>query len=190
MKRLHIKCRADWRKWLAENFARESEVWLIFYKNHTGKSSVPYEATVEEALCFGWIDSIIKRLDESRYLRKYTPRQPGSPWSESNKVRAENMIRMGRMKDAGLARINEAKSSGAWNQKSIKPRIPELEIPQEFINALATNAEASRCFNALASSYRRQYIFWIAMAKKAGTRERRIKEAVQKLDRGELLGLK
>jgi uncharacterized protein YdeI (YjbR/CyaY-like superfamily) len=190
MKTLEIQSREDWRKWLAKNSAKESQVWLIFYKNHTGKSNVPYDATVEEALCFGWIDSIIKRLDENRYVRKYTPRQPASLWSELNKARAEKMIKTGRMKKAGLDRINEAKLSGSWSQKRTRPHIAKDEIPRELTNALASHPEASRHFNAMAPSNRKHYVIWIAMAKRAQTRERRAREATQKLERGELLGLK
>ena len=190
MKMLDVRTRKDWRQWLAKNHAKETEIWLVFHKKHTGVSNVPYEETVEEALCFGWIDSIIKRLDENRYARKYTPRTPGSPWSELNKARAEKMIKEGRMTDAGLALIHEAKSSGEWGQKRSRPHIPADEIPQEFRDALAGNPEAEKNFSALAPSYRTHYILWIALAKRAETRQRRVEEAIQKLERGEQLGLK
>jgi uncharacterized protein YdeI (YjbR/CyaY-like superfamily) len=190
MKTLDVIRREDWRQWLVENHTKETEIGLVFHKKHTGESGVPYEETVEDALCFGWIDSIIKRLDEERFARKYTPRKPGSPWSELNKARAEKMIKEDRMTDAGLALINEAKSSGEWGQKRSRPHIPTDEIPQEFRNALADNPEAEKNFHALAPSYRKHYVLWIALAKRAQTRLRRVQEAIQKLERGERLGLK
>jgi uncharacterized protein YdeI (YjbR/CyaY-like superfamily) len=190
MKTLKIRSREDWRKWLADNYAKEVEIWLVFQKKHTGVSNVPYEVTVEEALCFGWIDSIIKRLNENQYVRKYTPRKPGSPWSQLNQARAKKMIRAGCMTGAGLILINEAKSSGEWGQMRTRPRIQEDAIPQELLNALSGNPNAERHFHALAPSYLKHYVMWVALAKRAETRLRRVLEAIQKLERGERLGLK
>jgi uncharacterized protein YdeI (YjbR/CyaY-like superfamily) len=129
-------------------------------------------------------------MAECPYARKYTPRNPGSPWSELNRARAERMIKQGRMTDAGLALVNEAKRSGEWGRKRTRPHIPADEIPRELRGALAGNPEAKRNFSALAPSYRRHYVLWVAMAKRAETRLRRVQEAIQKLERGERLGLK
>jgi uncharacterized protein YdeI (YjbR/CyaY-like superfamily) len=109
-------------------------------------ANVLYEDTVEEALCFGWIDSIVKRLDEKRYARKYTPRKPGSRWSEINKTRAEKMGAAGLMAAPGLALIDEAKSSGEWGQKRTRPQASMEEIPQELRNAFADSPDAERNF--------------------------------------------
>ena len=92
VEQLHLSNRNDWRAWLEKNYATEKEVWLIYYKKHAGKPSIPYEDSVEEALCFGWIDGIIKRIDDERCARKFIPRRSRSRWSESNKKRAEKMI--------------------------------------------------------------------------------------------------
>jgi uncharacterized protein YdeI (YjbR/CyaY-like superfamily) len=114
MKTLDVRKRENWRRWLSKNHAKETEIWLVFYKKQTDVSSVHYEESVEDALCFGWIDSIIKRLDNDRYARKFTRRKSGSQWSEHNKARAKKMIKAGRLTNAGLALINDAKSSGEW----------------------------------------------------------------------------
>ena len=105
MKQLFFQTLAEWRDWLAKNYNKESVLWLIFYKKETGISSIDYESAVEEALCYGWIDSIIKKLDESRYARKFTPRKDSSKWSEINKNRVARLIKNGRMTKIGLAKI-------------------------------------------------------------------------------------
>jgi uncharacterized protein YdeI (YjbR/CyaY-like superfamily) len=190
MKLLDVKNREAWRKWLAKNHAKEREIWLVFHKKHTEVSRLNYDESVEDALCFGWIDSIIKRLDEQRYARKFTPRNPGSRWSQLNKVRAERMIKQRRMTKAGLALINQAKSTGEWDSKNARPRVALDEIPQELRSALAGNSKAAKAFRALAPSYQKLYVVWVGFAKKVETRQRRAREAIQKLERGERLGLK
>ena len=116
MKTLRVETRDAWRDWLAEYHESEAEVWLVFLKSHTGQPNVPYDEAVEEALCFGWIDSLIKRLDDARYARRFTPRRSGSVWSETNKKRAEKMITEGLMTDAGMVFVGEAKVSGEWER--------------------------------------------------------------------------
>ena len=153
MNTLDIRTRAAWRRWLAKNYAKETAIWLVFHKKHTGIDSVPYEDSVEEALCFGWIDSLIKQLDGERYARKYTPRKAASVWSQSNKARAEKMIREGRMTAAGLALINHAKSSGEWEQERTPPKLTVNEIPRELRTALMKNRQAAKNFAALPPSH-------------------------------------
>ena len=187
-KTLHVTNREDWRQWLKKNHDKEREVWLIFYKKHTGKPGVPYDDAVEEALCFGWIDSIIKRIDDEKFSRKFTPRKPGSKWSELNKKRVEKMIQQGRMTEAGLALIKAAKKSGKWEQVISHPE--EFDLPPEVIKAISANEKAWENFNNLAPSYKKQYIGWITTAKKEETRQRRLKEAVEILTQGKKLGLK
>lgn len=180
--------RRDWRVWLEKNHSAKAEVWLIFYKTHTGRTSISYDAAVEEALCFGWIDSIIRRIDGERFARKFTPRRTNSKWSKLNKQRAERMIKEGRMTEAGLAQIREAKKNGEWFTEAL-PR-KELEVPQFMKEALATNQKALQNFNNLAKSYRRQYIGWVMSAKREETRKRRLVEVVDKLERNRKLGMK
>ncbi|MFP3944469.1 MAG: YdeI/OmpD-associated family protein [Alphaproteobacteria bacterium] len=104
----------DWRDWLEENYGRCDEIWLVFYKKHTGKAAISYEEAVEEALCFGWIDSVKRRLDDERYAFRFTPRKPSSKWSPSNIRRVEKLIAEGRMTPAGLEPVERAKAEGAW----------------------------------------------------------------------------
>jgi uncharacterized protein YdeI (YjbR/CyaY-like superfamily) len=190
VKTLQVKTRREWRAWLAKHHKSENEIWLIFFKAHTGQPTVPYADTVEEALCFGWIDSLIKRLDEDRYARKFTPRRSGSVWSEANKRRVEKLLADSLIADAGLVSVNEAKASGEWDCKRTRPLISMTELPFEFGKALEAHPIASRVFNALAPTYQKQYILWITTAKRTDTRQRRTSEAIQKLERGERLGLK
>jgi len=187
-KELYVTNRDDWREWLRRNHDIEKEVWLIIYKKHTGKRSVPYDDSVEEALCFGWIDSIIKRIDDEKFIRKFTPRKPKSKWSEANKSRATRMITEGKMTEAGLAKIREAKKSGEWFKTP--PVRKELVIPPYMRVALAKNKIALENFNNLAKSYKRQYIGWITSAKREETRKRRLAEAIRLLEKNEKLGMK
>jgi len=119
---LYLAKRDDWRAWLLENHGAKKEVWLIYYKKQTGKPSISYDDSVEEALCFGWVDSIIKKIDYEKFARKFTPRTRRSTWSESNKKRVEKMIREGKMTEAGLSRIKEAKDSGEWFKTPVSIR--------------------------------------------------------------------
>ena len=188
MKQLYFKTSSEWREWLHENHDKENELWLIFYKKETGLPSIDYESAVEEALCYGWIDSIIKKIDEQRYAQKFTPRKLKSKWSPSNKTRVNKLIKVGRMTPAGQVKIDAAKANGMWN-KSDRP-VLSLEIPLEFKKALDQNKKAKEYFNSLATSYKKQYIGWIVTAKKEETRKKRINESIALLEKGEKLGMK
>ena len=185
---LYVTNRDDWREWLRKNYETEKEIWLIYYKKHTGKPSVPYNDSVEEALCFGWVDSIIKKIDDEKFARKFTPRKSESKWSEANKKRAGKMIKEERMTTSGLTKIRKAKKSGEWFK--IPPARKALVIPQYVKEALAKNKKALENFNNLAKSYKRQYVGWISSAKKKETRKRRLTEAVSLLEKNEKLGMK
>ena len=161
---LHMASRGNWRSWLEKNHDTKKGAWLIFYKKHTGKPNVTYDEAVEEALCFGWIDSIVKTIDTEKFARKFTPRKPNSKWSESNKKRAEKMITQGRMTKAGLELINQAKQRGQWSQNSLPQR--EISVPKYIEHALGSNEKALINFIKLAPSYRRGYIGWVDSAKK------------------------
>jgi len=188
MRQLHIKTRDQWREWLGKNHDKSTGVWLVFFKKHTGKPTLDYDAAVEEALCFGWIDSIIKKIDEERYARKMTPRKSGSCWSQLNKRRIKKLIKLGLMVEPGLTRVTEAQESGAWGI-SDRPVVPE-RVPDGLLAALAKNKKAKDFFDQLAPSYRKHFIGWIAAAKRQETKDRRIKEAVALLEQGKKLGLK
>lgn len=186
--KLHVTNRDDWRAWLSQNYDTEKEVWLIHYKRHTGKPRIPYDDAVEEALCFGWIDSLVKKIDDEKFAQKFTPRKRKSKWSEANKKRVGKMIKEGKMKKAGLAKIREAKNNGEWFKTA--PVEKKLEVPACIRKAFATNEKAQDNFNNLANGYKRQLVGWITSAKKEETRKRRLTEAVQLLEQNKKLGMK
>lgn len=185
---LYVTNRVDWRTWFRKNYGSKKEVWLIYYKKHTGKPSIPYDDSIEEAICFGWIDNIIKRIDDEKFVRKFTPRKAKSKWSEVNKKRARKMMKEGKMTEAGLAKIREVKKSGEWFK--VAPLRKELVIPPYMKEALAKNKRALDNFSNLAKSYKRQYVGWISSAKREETRRRRLAEAIRLLEKNERLGMK
>ena len=185
-KTLHATDRDKWRSWLEQNHVEEREVWLIFYKAHTGQPNIPYEDSVEEALCFGWIDSLIQKIDEDRYGRKFTPRRPGSKWSDLNKRRVLRMIESGRMTEAGLVLVDFPLSDA----KALPKRRPMPDLPDWLEEALKAYPKAWENFNRLPPSHRLRYIGWISDARKEETRQRRIREAVSLLEKDQRLGMK
>ena len=176
---LHVTTRAEWRDWLERNHSDVDEIWLVYYKKHTGLPRVAHGDAVEEALCFGWIDGIIKRIDEDRYTQRFTPRRENSRWSELNIKRAEKMIATGRMNTAGYASVDAAKSRGLWDEPKKAP--VDLPVPADLKEALATEEKARENFRNMAPSHRRQYIGWIEEAKREATRLKRIKVTVERL---------
>ncbi len=161
---------------MEQNHASEKEAWLVHYKKHTGKPGIPYEDAVEEALCFGWIDGLLRSIDSERYALRYSPRKRNAIWSESNKKRVERMIEQGRMTQAGLEKIRQAKESGEWHNTTLREM---LEIPPDLENALAADKETGRNFERLSPSRRKQLIWWVTSAKRKETREQRINEIVR-----------
>lgn len=163
-----------------------SEVWLVFFKKGTGKPTISYNEAVEEALCWGWIDSVKKSIDAERYAFRFTPRKPGSRWSESNVKRVTKLIAAKRMRPAGMKLVEEARASGAYHP----PHKPStFKMPAEFRAALEANRKAKAFFESLPPSQKKQYIGWIASAKRAETRERRLKKALAMLNAGQRLGM-
>lgn len=177
-KTLYVVNRDDWRAWLKKSHATQNEVWLIYYKKHTGKPRIPYDDAVEEALCYGWIDSTVRRLDDERYAQKFTPRNEKSNWSELNRKRARKMIKAGRMTQAGLAKFKQAGKREHEVAKE-KPSRKRLVIPPDLKKALSANKKALENFNNFAPSYQRLYIGWITAAKRPETREKRISQTVK-----------
>ena len=184
-KTLYVTNREEWRAWLMEHYRSETEVWLIYYKKHTGRPRISYDHAVEEALCFGWIDSIAKRLDDEKFAQKFTPRRDSTNWSELNKRRLRKLIREGRMTEAGLAKIDLAVLDEEAEAKQIKG---DLDIPRFMKQALMANAKAWENFRNLTPSRRRAYVRLILDSKKEETRERKLRQAVSLLEqsRGEL----
>ncbi len=180
--------RADWRTWLEENYDTEKEVWLIHYKKHTGALSISYEDAVEEALCFGWIDGLLRRIDDEKYILRYSPRRKQSVWSDSNKKRVEKLIEQGRMTKAGLTKVKQAKENGEWDKAMSREEDPP--VPLDLKRALAVNKNARKNFNKFAPSYQKQYIWWITSAKREETRAKRIEETVNRSAQNKKPGMK
>jgi uncharacterized protein YdeI (YjbR/CyaY-like superfamily) len=188
MKTLHVVQRQDWRAWLAANGSKEKEIWLVFYKRHTGKARLEYDDAVEEAICFGWIDSTIRRLDDERYAQKFTPRNHGSKWSDLNIERAKKMIAAKQMTPAGQAVIEPATLGSKPAPKAFQAN--DATIPPFILAGLAVDGKARAYFDSLAPSYRRLYVRWVASAKKDETRQRRLTEMLATLRSGRKLGMK
>lgn len=186
--KLNISNRKEWRKWLKENHSIVREVWLIYYKKHTGKPRIPYNDAVEEALCFGWIDSTVKRIDNEKYCQKFTPRNLKSIWSEHNKKRVTKMIKQGKMTKQGMDKVKAAKKNGEWYKTA--EAVEEFKMPSELTRLLSDNKKAREFFNELSPAHKKQYIGWIASAKKVETKERRAKEAFTLLKKKQKLGMK
>jgi uncharacterized protein YdeI (YjbR/CyaY-like superfamily) len=178
--------RASWREWLAEHGASEKEVWLVYYKAGTGKPTISYEDSLEEALCFGWVDSLIQKIDEEKYARKFTPRKPGSKWSELNKHLVAKLARDGLMTEAGMAKVEFSLEEAA----PARPKRPELALPDWLKEGLMASRLAWENFSKLPPSHQRNYILWVSEAKREETRQKRIKEAIGRLEKNERLGLK
>lgn len=182
-----FKTREAWRAWLAENHVSAQDLWLVFHKKHTGKGGLTYDEAVEEALCFGWIDGILKRIDDEKHMNRFSPRRKNSVWSERNKERVRRMIEAGRMTETGLARIREAKENGQWDKAAEREDVSV--VPAELVEALAKDAQAGQNFERLAPSYRRQFIYWIGTAKREETRAKRVAEAIRMLRENKRLGM-
>ncbi|HSV98951.1 MAG TPA: YdeI/OmpD-associated family protein [Sedimentisphaerales bacterium] len=185
--RRSFKNRDAWRAWLTENYATTESLWLVFHKKHTGKAGLTYDEAVEEALCFGWIDGILKRIDDEKHMNRFCPRRKNSVWSERNKERVGRMIEAGRMTEAGLAKIREAKENGQWDKAAEREDVSA--VPTELAEALATDARAGQNFERLAPSYRWQFIQWVGSAKREETRRKRVAEAIAMLRENKRLGM-
>ena len=180
---LAVGSRQEWRNWLGNHHDSQSEIWLVFNKVATGVTTLSYDDAVEEALCFGWIDSIIRRLDDARYARKFTPRKADSKWSTLNRRRYASLASRGLLATPGLDRAPTGRSGDA-------PRPSLLEIPSFIMETLKSNARAWRHFEQLTPSRRRAYLGWIASAKREETKKKRLREALSLLAAGKELGLK
>ncbi len=179
---IEVRDRRQWRAWLTAHHASSRGAWLVFHKTRTGVPSIPYEDSVREALCFGWIDSLIKRLDDDRYARKFTPRKPTSKWSAINRRRWAALEAAGRLAPAGRA------AAPTGNTYAPRPALPSL--PGYIARALRAHPKAWAFFRRLAPSYRRHFVGWIHTAKRPETREKRLRESIALLAAGKQLGLR
>jgi uncharacterized protein YdeI (YjbR/CyaY-like superfamily) len=180
---LEVRTRKQWRAWLAKNHTSVTEIWLVFYKQHTGEKSVDVGDAIDEALCFGWVDSLVKRLDDNRYVRKFTPRKPDSRWSTINRRRYAALKAQGLLTTAGLERAPTDRNGDA-------PRPSVTKLPIYMAKALKTNPRAGEFFNTLSPSCKRKYIAWVDFAKRDETKQKRLAEMIELLLAGKKLGLK
>jgi len=175
--------RADWHAWLVANHATSQGVWLAVGKKGNAVTALTYEDAVEEAVCFGWIDSTVHRLDAHRFKQLFTPRQPGSAWSRSNKLRLERLEAAGLMTGAGLAAVEAAKADGSWTALD---DVENLIVPADLTAALDADPAVSRHFASFTDSARKMILFWITSAKRPETRAKRIAETVGEAAKGRL----
>lgn len=187
MPELWFKNRREWRDWLEKNSGTSGGIQMMMYKKHTSRECIPYAEAVEEALCFGWIDGKIRRINDEYYIRYYTPRRSGSRWSKYNIERVEKLISEGKMTPAGMQAYNEIlKKPGLVydNRKSGDP-----EIPEELLGGLKTNAKAYSNFMNFPPSARRIYVEWYRYAKQDKTRIARMEKIIRHSENNERPGM-
>jgi uncharacterized protein YdeI (YjbR/CyaY-like superfamily) len=178
-KTTHPKSRNEWRKWLEKNHSTSPGVWFTYYKKESGKPRVSYAEAVEEALCFGWIDSLPRKLDDERSMLKFTPRKPKSVWSQLNKTRIEKLINNKLMMPAGFASIAIAKLNGSWDILTASDTAAATnQLPDDLNKYLARNKKAKENFQQFSFSIRKQFLSWIDSAKRPETRIQRIQQTV------------
>ncbi|MEI8019257.1 MAG: YdeI/OmpD-associated family protein [Schlesneria sp.] len=175
LSRFYARDRSEWRAWLESNHASSPGIWLIYYKKESGQPRVSYAEAVEEALCFGWVDSRPNKLDEERYMQLFSPRKPKSPWSRLNKQRIVKLIENGLMMPAGLAKVEAAQKDGSWEKWDA---VEELTIPADLKKGLAANPLAKKHFMAFSNSSKKNILWWIESAKRPETRLKRVTETV------------
>jgi uncharacterized protein YdeI (YjbR/CyaY-like superfamily) len=173
---IHPFTRNDWRQWLKTNHAKATGVWLVSYKKATGKSRFEYAEAVEEALCFGWVDSKPNKLDAERSLLWFAPRKPKTGWSRPNKIRVEKMIKAGLMTNAGMLKVEQAKLDGSWSKLDA---VENLTIPQDLVDAFKKHPNSAKNFEAFPRSAKRGILEWILNAKTAPTRTKRLEETAR-----------
>ncbi|MGA3057832.1 MAG: YdeI/OmpD-associated family protein [Candidatus Limnocylindrales bacterium] len=179
---VHADDRAAWRAWLEANHATARGAWLITWRPRSGRVSLGYEAAIEEALCFGWVDGTGGHLDDERGKLYFAPRKPRSIWAASNKTRVERLIGEGRMAPAGLAAIERAKANGSWE---ILDAAERLEVPEDLAVALEIRPPAAANFAAFPPSARKMLLGWVAVARRPETRAARITEIAEAAARNE-----
>jgi uncharacterized protein YdeI (YjbR/CyaY-like superfamily) len=179
--------RDEWRTWLERNHLTEKEAWLIFYKKHASEGRLSYPEALDDALCYGWIDGKLKRIDDEKYMIRFSPRRESSVWSDRNIRRMRKLIAEGKMTPAGLAKIDNKKLSGTTFD--IEKKKPRFRISTEMKNRLIIDEEAWKNYCSLAPSAREQYAYWLSSAKKIETKEKRLKKAIALLKKNKKLGM-
>ncbi len=171
----YFKSASEWRKWLHENHDKSTGVYLIFYKINSVNESMRWDEAVKVALCYGWIDSTVRRLDHERRMQTFTPRKENSAWSKLNKTYVEKLIENNLMHSSGLAKIERAKQTGSWEALD---EVEELIIPKDLEAAFEENKLAYDNYLNFSPSYRKSYLYWLNQAKQEETRNSRVKEIV------------
>ena len=174
-----------WRSWLEDHHDSESELWLGFWKKHTGHDGLTYEEAVEQALCYGWIDGVLNRIDDERHRIRFTPRKPGSNWSRVNVEKVADLERRGLMTEAGRAAHEAGRSDprGLYSYENSE----EVELDQEYVAQLAASSSALAFFESQSPSYRRTVKRWVMSAKRKETRDRRMAQLVEDCEAGLLI---
>ncbi len=175
LKKVQPKSRAAWREWLDKHHASSQGIWLVFAKKRTGLPTLSYEDAVQEALCFGWIDSLMKSIDDRFHMQMFTPRKPKSAWSATNKARLAKLMKAGAMTPAGLAAVAEAKKSGSW---STYAEVDKLTIPPELKRAFDANPDAKKNWPTYTPSAQRSFLHMVNNAKRPETREKHAQRVV------------
>jgi len=194
LEHIYFEDKESLRKWLKINHDKSPGVWMVFYKKASNKKCISYREALEEALCFGWIDSTVKGVDDEQYLRKFTPRINSSNWSDVNKKIVSVLINEGRMTEAGLRKIDVYVKTGKlkWDnkreQRSKEDKV--FEIPEFILKEFSINEPALSNFNNLALSYKKIYVGWITSAKRDETIQKRLQESIVLLKENKKLGLK
>ncbi len=194
LEKIHFSTRESFRSWLVDNHDKSLGIWIIFYKKHVNIECVTYNEALEEALCFGWIDSLIKRIDNDKYARKFTPRTNKTKWSEINKKLVTALIKEDRMTEEGLKKIDIYLKTGSVNWENIDLKNEkykkEFDVPDFILKEFAKNEPALVNFNNLAQTHKKHYVLWITSAKREKTILSRLKESVELLKENSKLGLK
>lgn len=180
----YAKDRKTWRKWLEKNHRSSSGVWLIYYKKDSGKTRVLYADAVEEALCFGWIDSTLNPIDEHSYMQLFTPRKPKSGWSKLNKDRVEKLIEQGLMTPAGHEKIEAAKHHGTWSKLD---NIESFTLPPELKKAFIANKKAKKFFDTLSNTNKKYILYYINGVKDPVKKTQRVTDIIAAANEGRML---
>ena len=173
---------AAWELWLAKNYQQKGGVWLQMFKKASGKQTLTYDDALDVALCYGWIDGLMRSYDEESFIQRFTPRRPRSVWSKRNREKIERLIQSGRMKLSGTAQVDAAKADGRWEQAYDGQK--DMEIPDDFLKALSKSKKAMAFFDALNKANRYAIAWRLQTARKPETRQRRLEALVQMMKDG------
>jgi uncharacterized protein YdeI (YjbR/CyaY-like superfamily) len=176
VERFQAETRGAWRAWLEQNHATSSGVWLVTFKKHSGQPHLDYGESVEEALCYGWVDSTSGKVDDLRSMRYHAPRKARSGWAKPNKERIVRLLEVGLMQPSGLAKIEAAKRDGSW---TLLDAVEALEVPDDLEQALRGFPNAGSNFTAFPKSAKRGILEWIVQAKRPETRAKRIAQTAR-----------